>query len=128
MLLDDRGFGFVRLARCRLAAAVVGDAAAQQVDRAGDMAILDQRRADRLDIAEYQPAASNRLVEVGPGLLELGHRIARGMFVVSHSRHRKRVASSISSLADTTNKTASAARRPARTSPTKSGLPGCPGD
>ena len=50
--------------------------------------------------------------------------IARGIFVVSHSRHSMRVASSISSLADTTNKTASAARRPARTSPTKSGLPG----
>ena len=48
---------------------------------------------------------------------------ARGLSIAAHSRHNSRVASSISSFAGTTNSTASAARRPARTSPTKSGVP-----
>ena len=125
VLLDDLGFGFVRLARGRLAAAIVGDAATQEVDRTDDVTILDQRCAERPGPSPN--TRRQRAIDSSKSARDcssLVTAIARGMFVVSHSRHSSRVASSISSLADTTNSTASAARSPARTSPTKSGLPG----
>ena len=46
---------------------------------------------------------------------------ARAVPTAAHSCHRARVAASTPSEADTTNSAASAARRPARSSPTKSG-------
>src|SRR5450432_2307192 len=49
---------------------------------------------------------------------------ARGMPTFAHSSHSMRVAPSIPSTADITNIAASAARRPARRSPTKSAYPG----
>ena len=67
-------------------------------------------------------AAGDGLGEVGASLLQLGHGNGPRLGIASHSRHNSRVASSISSLAGTTKRTASAARSPARTSPTKSGI------
>ncbi len=50
--------------------------------------------------------------------------MARGMPTSAHSVHSSPVAPSTPSTALTTNRAASAARRPARSSPTKSGYPG----
>ena len=50
--------------------------------------------------------------------------MARGIPVAAHSRHSIRVASSRPSAPEMTKRAASAALSPARTSPTKSGLPG----
>ena len=49
---------------------------------------------------------------------------ARGIPTISHSCHSARLCASAPSAAETTKRAASAALSPARTSPTKSGLPG----
>ena len=73
-LLDQRRLLGVGLADGGRAVAVVGHRAPQQVDQAGQAAAGQQRDVGRLGVAERPLAAGHRLVEVGPGLLELGHR------------------------------------------------------
>ena len=135
-LLDDRLHQWtaaildqLRLLRVGLAygggaVAIVGHGPAEQVDQPGPAALGEQRDVDRLSIPEYPPAARHRLVEVAAGLLQLGHRNGAG-----HSDHLALTPEQPGGLVDvavaaTTNSTASAARSPARTSPTKSGWPG----
>ena len=74
VLLDHPGFGFIGFPLDRLPTAIVGDAATQQVDRTDDVAVLDQRYAERLHIAEDPSASRDGFLVVGAGLLELGHR------------------------------------------------------
>ena len=74
VLLDDRGFGFIRFPRLSFAAAIVSDATTQQVDGTDDMAILDQRHTDRLNVAKDPAAASDGLLEVSARLFQFGHR------------------------------------------------------
>ena len=54
------------------------------------------------------------------GIAGLGDRTPGGIPTVAHSSHNIRVSPSMPSTAETTNRAASAARRPARSSPTKS--------
>ena len=82
-LLDQRCLLRVRRANGGRAVAVVGHRAAEQVDQPGQAAAGEQRDVGRLGVAERPLAAGHRLVEVGPGLLELGHRDRAG-----HPDHR----------------------------------------